>query len=401
MFAEIVRFTGVSARNFIKYPKRSGLAPSSSLSIFAAIFLILSAVLAPHANANPFNLDAAASPDTITAEEWAQYARRFVGPDGRVIDVDNGGQSHSEGQGYGMLIALAAGQRADFDRVWSFARKNLQVRRDALFSWRWTPHAKVTDDNNASDGDILIAYALVKAAVKWHEPRYLHAAFPIIEDIGESLITQEQGLTVLRPASFGFDEIPLNGGPVLNLSYYIYPAFLLFEATHPQYPWGTLIRDGLALTEAARFGSADLVPDWIALRREGTINIAHGFAAKSSYDAVRIPLYMMLGGHTPRALSTLNRSWRAVGNGTPADYHLGQDRSVGEMRDPGYRMIGALMACATEGATIPAFLSQFQPTTYFASSLHLLALSTAREHFSDCLEPFPSYEMAYSGNAIR
>jgi len=34
------------------------------------------------------------------------YQSKFISPEGRVIDDANGGISHSEGQGYGMLIAV-------------------------------------------------------------------------------------------------------------------------------------------------------------------------------------------------------------------------------------------------------------------------------------------------------
>jgi endoglucanase len=50
---------------------------------------------------------------------WDQYRSRFITADGRVIDKDNDpkGVTHTEGQGYGMLLAEAAGDRDRFDRV--------------------------------------------------------------------------------------------------------------------------------------------------------------------------------------------------------------------------------------------------------------------------------------------
>jgi endo-1,4-beta-D-glucanase Y len=43
--------------------------------------------------------------DTIAPEDWAAYRDRFVMADGRVVDDANGGISHSESQGYGLLLA--------------------------------------------------------------------------------------------------------------------------------------------------------------------------------------------------------------------------------------------------------------------------------------------------------
>ena len=74
-----------------------------------------------------------------------------------------------------MLFAEASGDRASFDNLWNWTRDNLQRRDNALFSWRFDPadgNTPVADTNDASDGDILIAWALVRAARRWHEPDY-------------------------------------------------------------------------------------------------------------------------------------------------------------------------------------------------------------------------------------
>src|SRR3546814_3145959 len=43
---------------------------------------------------------------------WQGYKTRFLTPEGRIVDNGNGGVSHSEGQGYGMALAQAAGDGA-------------------------------------------------------------------------------------------------------------------------------------------------------------------------------------------------------------------------------------------------------------------------------------------------
>ena len=49
-----------------------------------------------------------------------------------------------------------------FETIFTFTRVELLIRDDGLAAWRWDPAAtpRVTDINNATDGDILIAYAL-------------------------------------------------------------------------------------------------------------------------------------------------------------------------------------------------------------------------------------------------
>ncbi len=55
---------------------------------------------------------------------WTDFLGIFVSGDGRVVDTGNGNISHSEGQGYGMLLAVANGDAAAFARIWNWTQKN-------------------------------------------------------------------------------------------------------------------------------------------------------------------------------------------------------------------------------------------------------------------------------------
>jgi endo-1,4-beta-D-glucanase Y len=124
---------------------------------FAAIlFWLCSAVLAATAASTPAGAEA-----TVQPSEWNLYKARFLDPAGRIVDNANGNISHSEGQGYGLLLSYLADDRGDFDRIWSFTRTEMLVRNDGLAAWKWDPLAKphVSDTNNATDGDLLMAYS--------------------------------------------------------------------------------------------------------------------------------------------------------------------------------------------------------------------------------------------------
>ena len=120
-------------------------------------------------------------------EAWQAYKTKFISNDGRVIDYFQKSISHSEGQGYGLLLALMYDDQETFDRLLKWSLDNLQIRRDALFAWAWGQRSNgawmVIDYNNASDGDMLISFALVKAAKKWNHPPYMTLALEIIKDI--------------------------------------------------------------------------------------------------------------------------------------------------------------------------------------------------------------------------
>lgn len=347
---------------------------------------------APPPPAAPF-----AAATTLQPEEWARFAERFVRPDGRVVDVEKDGVSHSEGQSYGLLLALAAGDRHSFDSILAFTFANMRGRGDALVSWLYDKRQAepVADRNNASDGDIVIAYALIGAAARWNEPRYTKLARPMIDDIGRRLLHRVDGLVLVRPGAFGFDTSANGDGPVVNLSYFVYGALLAFAAVDNRHPFLEAWQSGLILTQEALAHTGGHAPDWITVRSERRARPAAGFAMKSSYDAVRIPLFMMLGGRVPaRYLAPFDRTFNVEGRGAPADIDLATGRTLGEMNDPGYRTIAALTACAARGVPIPARLQRFRPTTYFGSALHLIALSTARAHYPQCVEQAPQIARA-------
>jgi len=380
--------------------RRTGTIPALP-ALLACIVFIASAAQATTAAAQ----DERGEANTLVrGEEWSRFEGRFVLPDGRVVDRENGGVAHSESQGYGMILAMHAGERRAFDRIWRFTQRNLQVREsDDLLAWQWDPASRphVADENNATDGDILVAYALLRAAARWSDARYAHEADRIVDDIGRKLIATSGGRTYLRAADYGFDRIPGNGGPVVNPSYYIFAAFPLFEVIRPEYPWRRLMRDGLALLGEAQTGRSGLVPDWVALSGR-TVRIADGFDKRSSYDAVRVPLYLLDARQDPAWTTAFDETWNLSGKGHPVDYDLAHERGETPMADPGYRTIAALVACARRGTPIPPALRHFRPTTYFASSLHLIALAVLRRDFPNCLnEPSRDAELYLASRNAR
>ncbi|WMS44981.1 glycosyl hydrolase family 8 [Acuticoccus sp. MNP-M23] len=333
---------------------------------------------------------ASSVPTTLFAHEWDAFKQRYMASDGRIVDIEKGGLTHSEGQGYGMILAVKADDRDAFERIASFTLRSLRARKDHLSGWLYDPRGagRVTDTNNATDGDIMIAYSLVQAALKWNDGRYLALATPIIDDIGRLLLVRNGAHVLVRPGAAGFDQ---TDGQVVNLSYFVYGALLLFSQVNDDYPFFEAWQSGLQLTEQAMHTGHRVAPDWVSVTRTGAMGQRHRMPKKSSYDAVRIPLYMMLGGRVPtRYVAPFDRAWNIEGNRIPKDVDLGKTRTDTDMNDSGYRAIAALAACATRNVPIPAALQQFRTTTYFASALHLMTLSAAREHYPHCTQGAPA-----------
>jgi endoglucanase len=322
---------------------------------------------------------------TIKQADWQLYRDKFL-RDGRIVDDANGNISHSEGQGYGMLLAVLAGDRVRFEEIWGFTLTELLIRSDGLAAWRWDPNTKphVSDVNDASDGDILIAYALARAGMLWNDSRYLAASRQLSRAIASTVILTFNGGPVLLPGVVGFTAKDRPDGPVVNPSYWVFEAFPLLTQVAPVTDWNALSRRGLALLDQAQFGPRKLPSDWIGLKTRP--QPADGFDSVFGYNSLRIPLYLLRAGLTDKnRLEGYRKFWVDQNDGKPAIVDIASGRILTVLADPGYRILAASLDCALRGKPLPDDLKQFQPTMYYPSTLHLLTLSYLTEKYPQCL----------------
>ncbi len=343
-----------------------------ALAMVAALLAAI-AVLAP---------TAAPRQGLLERDEWRHYQSRFISPEGRVVDTGNGGISHSEGQGYGMLLAVAYDDAAQFEQLWRWTESHLAVRDDHLFAWQWRPDAPtgeaVADRNSAADGDLLIAWALARAAERWHQQRYRAAARAIALDILGRLGHESGGRRILLPGPEGFVH---DGVATVNLSYWIFPAFAELAQVAPSPAWQELAASGIALLREARFGPWRLPPDWLTLALPP--RPSPRFPPTFGYNAIRIPLHLVWGGIEERALLEPFLAYAAAHAPAPppAAVDLVSDQPSAEPLSPGGQAIVLLARRATGGepAPLPALTDDLD---YFASSLLLLAKLAHRERFA-------------------
>jgi endoglucanase len=231
-------------------------------------------------------------------DEWEAYKKKFMSEDGRIIDYFQNSMSHSEGQGYGLLLALMNEDRKTFDRVADWTVNNLKVRRDALFAWAWGKRHNgawsIIDYNNATDGDILIALALAIAGKKWNHGPYTKLAIDTIKDIRTLLAFKKNNMSLLLPGYYGFGE---PSGLVLNTGYLIFPAFTRFSAVDDAKFWDRIYNDSLKILNKARFSRFELPSDWIRIQN-GTMTVFTAKGPYFGYEAIRIPLYMIWDDNT-------------------------------------------------------------------------------------------------------
>lgn len=224
-------------------------------------------------------------------QAWEVYAHRYVTGDGRAVDSGNKGITHTEGLGVSMLVAQACGDRARFEALHQFASK--LKRPDGLLSWRWEPGKGIADANNATDGDLYVAWALVRAAIRWNRIEWLEEAAALARAVRTQLKVQAQGYTVLLPGKEGFLQPSVAGGapvPVVNLSYLILPALPDLAKADPSPDWTEIGQNTLNLLTAARFGGEKLPPDWLWLG--SPLGPWSQRPPQFGYEAIRIPLFL-------------------------------------------------------------------------------------------------------------
>ena len=324
-----------------------------------------------------------ASDSVITDAEWTAYRTAYVSTEGRVVDTGNGNISHSEGQGYGLLLSYLADDRASFELIWSFTKTELLVRPDGLAAWRWdadtTPH--ISDANNATDGDILIAYALALAGEKWEQPDKVQVATGMVETIGKTLLVPVDDLLLILPGAAGFTATDRKDGPVINPSYWVFEAFPLFAKLTPDIDWKRVGSDGLTMLRKTRIYPAMLPPDWVSLA--GSVpEPAAEFPPDFGYNNIRIPVYLLRAMADDRQLAPYSKIGNAEGIGR---VQVTTDTVLERLTEPGYRLIQAALDCQQSGSKIAPELSTFAATSYYGATLQLLLLDHLRRNLPQCL----------------
>ncbi len=320
-------------------------------------------------------------------EAWRQANLEFSG---RVIDGPQGNASHSEGQGYGMLLAAEIGDGDAFRRMAEWTDSNLAIRPDNLLAWRWQPDVpgRVADPNNASDGDLFYAWALLRGAERFGEPRWRDRANGIAADLARTCIAMRPdrpGVPVLLPAEYGFVS---EAGATVNPSYMMPRALREVAAATRQPQLDAAAQSGLDLM--AEIATVQLVPDWVQITPAG-LRADDRFSFNMGYEAMRVPLFLAWSGErnhralrrAAAALSDAVATLEPAQNATVIDARTGAVLETSA--DPGYAAIAALAGCAAQGgigSPIPGF-SPAQP--YYPATLHMFTLLAQMERYPSCL----------------
>jgi endoglucanase len=190
---------------------------------------------------------------------------------------------------------------------------------------------------------------------------------------------------LILPATDGFTEPQQPDGPVINLSYWVFPAFEKLKGLAPEIDWADVQATGLRLLRSGRFGPMRLPADWTALG-SGAPQPARNFPARFAYNAVRIPLYLAWAKlNQPANLRPFMGLWNASLDLGPFEIDLTSGSALDTMGGSGFKAISALVGCAMERKPIPPSLRTVEISSYYATTLHILSLIAVQERYPECL----------------
>ena len=241
----------------------------------AAVLLVLSlAVPAPTTKA--------ADPGAAAVAAGRSFLDRYVNSAGRVVRLDQGGDTVSEGQAYALLIAAALDDGDEFATIWSWTASHLQ-RSDGLLAWRWAD-GRVVDWMPASDADLATASALALAASRFSNGDYLRQAQRIAAAILGSETASIGGATTLLPGPWA-----TSSGPI-NVSYFMVNAMSRLWWATGDSTWSTLAASARRIIGGLTAGSVHLPPDWGTVAADGGVvpsSSPDGRSPRFGYEATR------------------------------------------------------------------------------------------------------------------
>jgi endoglucanase len=245
--------------------------------------------------------------DGTAQRSAAAFLAAYVRPDGRVYRPDQGGDTVSEGQAYGLLLAEVAGQPATFARIWQWTRAHLQLA-SGLFAYHANAAGQLLSAQPASDADLLIAWALLRYqgphAATWHQAGQQVAATVLAHEV----IAGPGGTPVLTAGPWA------TGSPAsLDPSYWALPALTGLAQLTGNQQWQQLADGAVALTSRLTAGGRDLPPDWAQLTASGVLAPApapNGSEPQTEYglDAQRTVVWFAVSCD-PRARALASRWW--------------------------------------------------------------------------------------------
>lgn len=335
---------------------------------------------------------------------WHAFETHFLLDSGRVLDASTLQQhSSSEGQSYGMLFALIAGNRDKFDLMWNWSINNLSGgdARRQLPAWIWGKAEdgswRVIDNNSASDANLWFAYALLEAGRLWKEPAYTEQANALLDMIEKLEVNVLPGIgAMLLPGKEWFFN-PQDQTWQLNASYLPIPLLRRLAQARPKGPWTEIATNTATMLE--KTSPKGFAPDWTVYRAKKSppsFIVDPKKGPNGSYDAIRTYLWAGLTNPEDPLYTRVLRSLGGMVTATKTDSQQLPPETVNTQTGESSRH-GSFGFSA---ALLPYFAANKQPELldrqYKRVSAAILA-TTGLEALIDRQPPYYDYVLSLFG----
>ncbi len=151
----------------------AGTSPALAADVFAPHGVQYRNLFSEYLGVESAALDAkidAAWNHLFYGDDESQRVYYPVGDDMAYIYTPDSDDVRSEGMSYGMMIAVELNKKAEFDRLWKWAKSfmyNMEGSRKGYFAWQCRRDGTMIDPGSASDGEEWFATALFFASARW------------------------------------------------------------------------------------------------------------------------------------------------------------------------------------------------------------------------------------------
>lgn len=196
----------------------------------------------------------------------------------------------SEGQSYGMMLALQNNDQATFDHIWYWTKTYLQpAQPQGLFCWKAQTNGTPIEEDAAADADEMIALALIMASNRWGDKTGIYNYSAQAEEVLARILTAEvtdDNYFMASPTT----------AQLFNPSYLMPAFYKMFEEFTGESRWRQTAENTFVLINRclkSSLGNTEngLVPDWCD--KNGNPGPS-GMSGIFSYDAMRVPYYIAL-----------------------------------------------------------------------------------------------------------
>ena len=339
--------------------------------------------------------DADSTADAVVAA--TSFLDRYV-DEGRVVRTDQGGDTVSEGQAYGLLLAVAADDEARFDEIWDWTTENLQ-RDDLLLAWQWQD-GTVVDDQPASDADLDAARALVLAGDAFGRDDLRDDGVALGDALLDEMTAETDLGRILLPGPWA------TASPhAYNPSYASPAAYAVMADASGDPRWGELATGSRAVTEALLDANA-LPTNWATVATDGSVAIAGsaggGGEPGYGYDATRTPIrYSESCDPADRSLAARIAAALPADDPLPAELDSGAGAVTSDQHAVAYAARAAAYAADGQTDAAQADLTRMREMatttqTYYGDAWSALAAVMLT---SDALAGCPPLDASASGAA--